>query len=338
MVGTRTTDGRMPDATSPQSPLLLADEALALVVQLHSGHASEQDRRACEAWQTRSPAHRLAFQQAETLWEAIGRIPAVGADSTPSVSTALARRVPHRSRRRMWSIAACLLLWLLWVSADPLLMGLRLATADHRTDTGEQHVVILQDGTRVMLNTDTALNVAFSAQQREVRLLKGEAAFSVTPDRDRPFIVQSGEVTTRALGTSFVVHLHPHSVTVTVSEHAVQVSTSPTDTGTPIVLQEGQQASYSEERGWSPPQAIDSNQVLAWQRGKLIFEEQFLGAVVEELNRYRSGRILILNPALRTLKVTGVFDLADPDTALRMIERTLRIHETSLSPYLVLLH
>lgn len=328
----------MSDAISPQSASSLEDEALEWVVRLHTGQVSDQDRCGCEAWQRLSPAHQLAFHNAEALWKEIGHVRA--APRSPTQATRPARLHQHRwwPRLRRWSLVACFVLATGWFIWEPLLNQYRLQTAHHRTGVGQQEQIVLQDGSRVMLNTDTALNVAFSPERREIRLLTGEAAFTVTPDRGRPFMVHSGDVSTRALGTQFVVHLHPHSVTVTVSEHAVQVSTSLTGTRTPLVLHEGQQVSYSEEGGWSPAQEVDSNQILAWQRGKLIVEDQSLGTVVEELNRYRAGRILILNPSLRTLNVTGVFDLTDPDAALRMIQRTLRIHETSLGPYLVLLH
>ena len=328
----------MSDAISPQSASSLEDEALEWVVRLHTGHASDQDRLACDAWKGLSPAHQLAFCNAEALWKEIGH---VGTAQRSPARGGRPVRLYHRPwwpRLRRWSLAACLLLATGWVLWEPLLHQYRLQTAHYRTGVGQQQHIVLQDGSRVMLNTDTALNVVYSPERREIRLVEGEAAFTVTADRDRPFLVHSGDVTTRALGTQFVVRRQPDSVTVTVSEHAVHVSTSPIGNERPLVLNEGQQASYSEERGWSPPHAIDANQLSAWQRGKLIVEGQPLGPVIEELNRYRPGRILILNSVLRTLNVTGVFDLTDPDAALRMIQHTLRIHETSLGPYLVLLH
>lgn len=328
----------MSDAISPQSASSLEDEALEWVVRLHTGHASDRDRRACDAWKDLSPAHQLAFRNAEALWKEIGHVGT--AQRSPARAGRPARLHQHQwwPRLRRWSLAACLLLatgWFLW---EPLLHQYRLQTAHYRTGVGQQEQIVLQDGSRVILNTDTALDVVYSPERREIRLLAGEAAFTVTTDRDRPFTVRSGDVATRALGTQFVVRRHPDSVTVTVSEHAVQVSTSTIGQGRPLVLNEGQQASYSDAGGWSPPHAVDANRLSAWQRGRLIVEDQSLGRVIEELNRYRPGRILILNPALRTLNVTGVFDLTDPDAALRMIQHTLRIHETSLSPYFVLLH
>jgi transmembrane sensor len=104
------------------------------------------------------------------------------------------------------------------------------------------------------------------------------------------------------------------------------------------VVQEGQQISYSPDEGWSTPQSVDANQTSAWQRGKMIFQAQPLGAVVADLNRYRRGHIFILNPSLRSLPVTGVFEIDDPDSALRVIEQTLGIRDTALSPYFLFLH
>ena len=123
---------------------------------------------------------------------------------------------------------------------------------------------------------------------------------------------------------------------MTVIEHSVQVNVA--SAASPLVVHEGEQLSYSLQQGASTVRRVDLERETAWQRGKLIFESKPLTEVVAELNRYRHGRIVILNPALRPVHVTGLFDMADPDGALRMIHRTLSIHETNLSPYLVLLH
>ena len=294
----------MPDSTPPAASSPLIDEALAWLVRIHSGHASDEERLACTAWRTQSSAHQLAYTEAEILWRDIGLLP--NGDCTGSAD--LTASMPHgtlpRARRMIkWGLAACVLLAAGWLSWGIVQERLDLASADYRTAVGEQRHVKLEDGSRIHLNTDTAVAVAFTPQQRTIRLLTGEASFTVTPETVRPFTVQSGDVSTRALGTSFLVQRHQDAVTVTVTEHAV-----------------------------------DANAIAAWQRGKMIFEAQPLAAVVEELNRYRAGRIMILNPALRSLNVTGVFDIGDPDAALRMIEQTLRIHDTTLTPYLVLLH
>jgi transmembrane sensor len=214
----------------------------------------------------------------------------------------------------------------------------RAATADYHTGVGEQRLVRLEDGSTIQLNTDTAVNIAFSRDKRDIRLVKGEAAFTVVANPDRPFTVHSQSLHTRALGTIFSVRLHDNRISVTVLEHRVRVDESERSERSPVILKEGEQVFFYHGQGMGEVHTVDTNTESSWQRGKVIFEGKPLAEVVDELNRYRRGRIVILNSTLRPLKVTGVFDVADPDAALRTIHRTLSIHETSLSPYFVLLH
>jgi len=328
----------MPDRTPHDSSSSLHEEALAWLVRLHSGHASESDRRAFQAWRTHSIAHRLAAQEAETLWRNLGEL-----GSGHRSLDVPAAPVPRRSRqagirRAIWAIAACFLLVIGWFAPEQLVGWVTIALADHHTGVGRQQVVTLQDGSRIHLNRDSAVNVTYTDRERTVRLLKGEAAFTVSPDVLRPFLVQSGNLRSRALGTAFVVRLHQDAVTVTVTEHAVHLSPASGNDSSPLVLHEGEQASYTTKTGLSPAHPVDSRLVASWQRGKLIVETAPLAEVVDELNRYRSGHIMIVNPALRPLTVTGLFDITDPDAALRMIEDTLRLHHTALTSYLILLH
>ena len=329
----------MPDSTPPDSSSPLVDEALAWLVRIHSGRASDEDRRACHDWRMQSSAHHRAYTEAELLWRDIGLL----SDGDRSDSADLTASWPDgrraRSRRATkWGLAACVLLAAGWLSWGTVQEQLELASADYRTAVGEQQNVGLEDGSRIYLNTDTAVAVSFTPRQRTIRLLTGEASFTVAPESARPFTVQSGNLTTRALGTTFLVHRHHDIVTVTVTEHAVQVSATDSPQVPAAVVRQNEQISYSAEAGLGVAQAIDCNAITAWQRGKMMFEAKPLAAVVEELNRYRPGRILVMNPALRSLNVTGVFDIGDPDAALRMIEQALHIHDTSLKPYLVLLH
>jgi transmembrane sensor len=331
----------MPEFTPPDPSATsssLVDDALAWLVKLHSGQASDEDRQACEAWRTSSPAHNHAYVEAEALWRDIGQMRSENS-AFVSASPPVIRSFKKVSARKTgWAIAASLFLMACLFSSDHLVEWFTAATADYHTAVGQQRVVRLADGSRMHLNTDTAVNVSFTDQGRDIRLLKGEAAFTVEPDVNRPFTVQSGEVQTRAIGTSFVVHFHHKIVTVTVTEHAVQVSTIAGDASTTRVVREGEQVFYTVEKGISSARSIDRLHETAWQRGKLIFEAKPLAEVVTELNRYRPGRIMIMNPALRPLKVTGLFDVADTDAALRMIQHTIPIHETTLTSYVVLLH
>ncbi|MEX5217130.1 MAG: FecR family protein [Nitrospira sp.] len=327
----------MPESNPPDTAATsqsLVDEALAWLVTVKSGHAMEEDHRRCRAWLASSPAHLAAYHEAEALWRDIGQL-RIAADSAGSVPP-----LPRQSRLRYktWAVAASLLLAVAMFWTENSFQWVSSAMADYRSDVGEQRTVTLNDGTAVRLNTDSAVNVHLSDTRRDVHLLKGEASFTVARDPERPFAVRSGPIVTSALGTAFSIRYEGDGITVTVTEHAVRVSLFSGAPRREVAIEAGQQVHYSPTDGFTAVRRIDAGTETAWQRGKMIFERQPLFRVVEELNRYRRGHIVILNPALRTLNITGLFDVADPDAALRMIQDTLPIRHTNLPPYFVLLH
>jgi transmembrane sensor len=159
----------------------------------------------------------------------------------------------------------------------------------------------------------------------------------VAPDTTRPFTVGAKTLRAQALGTRFDVDRRGDRATVTVLEHAVRVDAMHGAQADSITIGEGERISYSAADGWSEQTTVPAETAVAWQRGKLIVESQPLGDVIAHLNRYHRGTIILTDSALRALKVTGVFDITDPDGTLRLIARTLRLRTTSLTPYLVFL-
>jgi transmembrane sensor len=172
---------------------------------------------------------------------------------------------------------------------------------------------------------------------RDIELLDGEALFIVAPDAARPFTVGARTLRAQALGTRFDVDQRGDRATVTVLEHAVRVDAMHGSQADSVTIGEGERISYSAADGWSEQTTVPAETAVAWQRGKLIVESQPLGDVIAHLNRYHRGTIVVTGEALRALRVTGVFDITDPDGALRLIARTLRLRTTSLTPYLVFL-
>jgi transmembrane sensor len=196
--------------------------------------------------------------------------------------------------------------------------------ADVHIGTGEQRTLPLADGSRIVLNTQAAVSIRYSGEIRRVDLLAGEAAFQVAKDAARPFVVQvqGGEV--RAAGTEFIVHRTNKTVVVTVTDGVVDVTASGDRVAIPARVQAGQRVQYGAS-GIGPIQPVDLRVATAWQRGKLIFEAAPIETVVEEINRYRPGRVLVLNDALARHPVSGVFDLDRLDTAVSTIEQTLPV-------------
>ena len=209
---------------------------------------------------------------------------------------------------------------------------MRLAS-DYHTETGELKALSLADGSTVYLDTDSAVSVDFSPQARRLKLHQGRVLFVVAADKRRSFEVKAAHGTIRALGTVFEVYKKPDQVAVTVLESAVQVSHN----GSTAKLIAGQRVHYDPSIGLSKVESLNPVQVAAWRRGKLVFNDRPLGEVIDEVNRYRKGVILILDRPLRTSRVSGIFDIRHPDAVLRALEDTLPIRAYRLTRYFILL-
>lgn len=329
--------------TEPSEQQDEIDERASLwLAKLGGGPLAPAEHRAFERWLAEDPRHSIAFREAQETWGLLGTVAkAPGAlldDVRGAAGVAETRRAASRWRT-FAALAASLLVLvagaILW-SGDPMVM----VAADHRTAPGERRTVQLSDGSTVELGPASAIALHFDAAERRVELLRGLAYFTAAPRKDgeqRPFVVQAAAGSARALGTQFSVNRLPDSVEVVVVEHEVAVSVANAD-GRPaeIVLSPGQSVRYAEA-GLGRLHPVDLDQALAWRRDRLVFDRVTLGHVVDELNRYRRGRILIGNASLANRRVSGVFDAADPDTVLATIARELGVR-TASAPLVTVLY
>lgn len=300
---------------------LLGDEAIERLVHLQSGSAGAAERMEFLRWRGQSPEHERAAREAEMLWGAL-----------PETRTAEEYRRRARRPRRWLALAAtaCVAALAVTIALPEPLAGLY---SDYATRTGERRMLELADGSRVWLNSGSALSVDFSPQQRRLRLHSGEALFEVAKDASRPFIVEAKGGEVRAVGTRFDVDSRGPQVRVDVTEGVVQVNSAGS---APVRLSAGERLSYREAAVPEPVQPLDLSSASAWQRGKLIFNQRPLGEVLDELERYVPGRIVLTDSALRQHKVSGVFDLKDPDALLKTLERLQPVKVTHM-PWLVLI-
>ncbi|HEY4135722.1 MAG TPA: FecR domain-containing protein [Alphaproteobacteria bacterium] len=296
-------------------------EAAAWVVRLGAGPLSAAENAALAQWMSKSPAHADAFAYACDLWgDPAWKVLTV----TASVQDVAA---PPR-RRGLWAgaLAAGLALF--------ALLGLQhfgdpwtALRADYRSLPAEVRAVTLADGSRVDLNSASAIAVDYSDRTRSVRLLAGEALFSPKPLNDaetRPFVVAAGGLTARALGTRFVVAREPgDAVSVGVLEHQVEVAAPGADGETEhVVLTPGQSLRYAASQLGAVRQE-DVAQDVAWSRGQLVFDRVALSQAVEVLNRYRHERIIVADANLAGRRVSGLFRLDDLSGALDTITAEL---------------
>ena len=205
--------------------------------------------------------------------------------------------------------------------------------ADYATGTGETRRIELADGSRLQLNTDSAVQIHLSSGRRQVRLLRGEAWFEVTRDPTRPFVVESGTGTVTVVGTQFSVAQHNARTQVQVAQGKVAVSAGD---GAPVYLEPGRAVEYQDRR-LSEVHGFDPAAGFAWRQRQLVFRQQPLADVVAQLNRYWPGRTLVLGDELRERRVSGVFDIDKPEAVLKALVHTLNLQAERYTPYLLVL-
>jgi transmembrane sensor len=302
---------RLPDLATTER------EAADWFARMNADDVTADDRSRFEAWLQANAVHEKAYAQLCCTWTEIRKAgPLVRA---VSFGQAMNAATAH-GRPRLWlagAIAAA-------VSVIALAAGWNLykqkETSRFQTAVGEQAAVALPDGSSFDLNTDSRIQVSYSKRARVVYLERGEAFFKVAHDPQRPFWVHAGDRWVRAVGTAFNVYLRPAGAEVTVSEGTVNVvnsttETPPTDLKPVAAVTAGEQA---DPQGHAEIiRSLNSAQLsrlLAWRKSTLYFQDEPLGDVVNELMRYTTLKIEIVDDSLRNLPVGGTFQ-ASPEGA-----------------------
>lgn len=324
----------VPAPTLPVVSRAVAAEAAVWVARLHGPDRSSEMERDCLAWQARSAEHRLAFERCTDVWQEVPRVTlgdayAASPGTQAPAGTGPAPALGRNTRRRRWAAAlAMAAVVALGTAALQRWPGRGL----YSTGVGEQQVLLLDDGTRMSLNTATRVRVDLGARQRHVEVLAGEALFEVARDARRPFVVQAAGSEVVALGTVFGVRLTPQrrggdAVAVTLVEGHVAVRAGQGRDGgvgagaaaarRSILLEAGERARIAVPAsggGPAPPPQVDRppiEQLLAWQRGEVVFDDVSLADAVAEMNRYSRTPLVLDVPASAGWRVSGQFRAGD---------------------------
>lgn len=294
-------------------------EATRWFVALHEEPSGEL-QPAFEHWRSADLRHAAAYARLQRLWGASGHLPSLVRPSGGVDRRAILRNAAGASA----AVVAVLGVGRLVLGAHPF--------ADHRTRTGQRSTVILTDGSQIDLSTATALAVDFSASQRRIRLLEGEAWFQVAPDAQRPFMVEAAGGTTTALGTAFAVALKGRGADVSVTQHAVRVAAA----GRQVRLLEGRSLRY----GAHGPGAVRASDpfALAWREGRLAFVDQPLGEVAAALGRWTGGRTVVLDDVLAARRVTLTLATEDAGKGLSRLAQATPMQITRLTSALTVIH
>lgn len=297
--------------------LEVAEQAMFWYLELLEPSVSEQAREACRAWRQAHPLHEQAWQRAENL----GRRMSEMRQHQPLASATLSG---SPSRRRVIKQLALLLV------AGATTWGVRETglvqplLADYHSGVGERRTLVLGDDLKVLLNTDTAINVELEA--RRIRLLRGEML--VTSARGIRIDTEQGAVDLRRGRVS----LRQRAGYIQVALLEGEARIHPDNAAASVILPDDR-LSFTDREVFARHRAVSE---LAWADGMIVADEQRLADFLEELSRYRRGH-LSCDPSLADLRVSGTFPLDDTDRVLVAIGRTLQLDVRFVTRYWVTL-
>jgi transmembrane sensor len=324
----------MDDGKSENREDELFVEANRWFFRLQAEDVSLAEKQQFSRWLREYPAHAEAWSSVQALMHSLKAPARASYDAgrrrrsvMPGRSVSVARTVP-RVLAGCLMVAFCLAAY---VQGPVLLDRWR---ADYVTVAGARESITLADGTQVDLDTDTALKTDLTASERRVSVLRGKAFFRIAED-PRPFVVRTREGESRDIGTAFGVERRDDRSTLVVETGIVDVRATAAPNATARVTA-GESVDFGAS-GLSKLRKADLEQDLAWRRGQLIFRQERLSDVVVKLNRYRSGRIVIVNPWIADELVSGTFNIDRPDAPIDALEGVLGVKATYLTSYLVML-
>lgn len=309
-------------------------EATHWVSKLDASRLRADEFAGFKAWLSTSKAHQAAFDQAATMWgnlELLGEMQeALNAATTVKWHSKLVSHLAAWVPQPRYAFAAAVMLVVTGLSLVSLTdTQPQTSIAIYATAIGEHKSVKLSDGSEILLNTGSQVEVRFSKERRTINLVKGEAHFTVAHNAKRPFQVHAGTNIVRAVGTAFTVELNVDTVEVTVTEGRVELATIaqaddaatvPQETSLALVSS-GQSARFSHFiRSIDTISEGEVTRRLAWHQGALIFKGEALEDVIEEASRYTKTKIVISDPAIRSLKVGGYFKTGETQAMLQAIE------------------
>ncbi|WP_249780867.1 DUF4880 domain-containing protein [Bradyrhizobium sp. dw_78] len=313
------------------------DDALDWVARLKAGEPTRMDIDALQRWRDQSPAHEEAFKKAARLLRNVG-VAAQELAQEQSVGSGVLplRRSSsrHLTRRAFFGGAAAAAAAGYLIVRPPFALwpSLQELSADYRTAKGEQRKVDIATDVSLELNTQTSVTLRPSSSGTEIELISGEASVFAKLPSSKSLVMLAADGRVTATQANFNTRCLDAVVAVTCLDGAVEVAH-----GDKMVrLQKNQQISYSVE-GLAAAIPVDSAQVTAWQAGQLIFRDRPLASVVEEVNRYRPGKIIITNADLKRRIVNGTFQLDKLENFVAQVEQLFGARITALPGGVVLL-
>ncbi|SDH62620.1 FecR family protein [Pseudomonas flavescens] len=301
----------------------VARQAAYWLMLLHSGDANARQVRDCERWRQANPEHERAWQRVRLVQERLGLLP-------PSLAMSALGRERRQALKTLLVLAMIAPLGLATYRLNERQQWL----ADQRSGVGERRELKLADGSRVYLNSGSAIDIRFDEQQRLIVLRRGEVLIESGKDpayAGQPLRVETGQGRLQALGTRFSVRrLDERALThLAVFEGAVRVDPL---RGKGVTIVAGQQVRFSQQEAGTASSV--SEDAAAWIRGQLVADGMPLREFLAELGRYRAGW-LRCTPEVKNLRISGTFQLDQSDAILAALPVTLPVRVERRTTYWV---
>jgi len=312
----------MHDRTIETPSAAVIRKAAHWLAELDGDAVTAAQRDACEAWCAEHASHRLAFDRMCGFDARFQRLDGVERAALTRAAHGRERGATRRIAGGLLGLGAIALAgWLGFTS-----FAGRQLFPDYRTAPGEQRIVTMADGSGLVVDTDSAIDVDENGVSRHVRLFRGRVMANVVADPSRPFQVETRDGTATALGTAFAVERNGERTVVTVVESRVRVcpaaaTSSDTDC---LKLHPGQRAVIADGRVVRIG-SVAPEQAAVWSRGWLEADDKPLAEILTQLNRYRTRPIRFDAAGLSHIRVTGSYPLTDAPRALDAIAETAGI-------------
>lgn len=310
----------------------ISEQAARWVVRADAAPLNPEDQRALDAWLNADPRHRGAYIRARARWGDLDRLGTLHGPANSAMEEIAS--LPRVSRRQLLAASAA---GIAVLGGGISWLVLRERGERYLSGIGEVRRIALEDGSTMLLNTDSEVRVRLGKAERSIRLIRGEAIFEVAHDKSRPFVVRVNESAVRAVGTAFAVRLEAAQIDVTVTEGVVEVGNSSSDQSAPMEHHAEVRRVTANQRliiaggRASNIQAVtdaEAARQLAWRDGMVSFDGESLLTAVNEINRHNRRQIAVEDSVLAAKPIVGSFRATDPEAFCAAAAAVLKARTT----------
>lgn len=323
-------------------------QALQWYVRMRSSDVSSDERQAYDNWLLEDETHKEVYNAIEREWQELDNLESWAVEEMRLLED---RIIPAKRKRNFLIGFSGLTIAAVTVAIIFVLSPFILQTQIHQYETakGEQRKIVLEDGSRIHLNSASSVTVQFNSEAREIDLLEGEGLFDVAHERKRPFVVRVRDSKIVAVGTSFSVYYKNDEIAVTVLEGRIAImpadkttemanmGDTPDSKKASVLLEPDRQARVNEKGQVADVKIVDADKLTAWNRGLIVLDGKPLREVAEEMSRYIVGQVQVAS-GVPDYPVTGVIKIRDQETMLQLLSEVVPVTPVRQSSQLTMLY